>query len=205
MPVGVANWAPYNQKYPFRSMKIGDSFPVPDQSKKGVQKADVASQVFSTRNKEYGFWLGQQNGEWRIWRVPSNKGGVDPKGVEKPLSETAIAIQRRRLGIAINWYLWNKKNKNGIECAVDILQNAASEAQATVAEYVDFEVAAWTWNKWHVKLDGEDGVNFKAANTTWTPIPAAQVSPNSDGKMAVLAMDMVETSDGPKESKQAIK
>ena len=57
----------HNRKYPFRNMKIGDSFFVGGEGKKG--KAHTAAKVFQHRNKEYKFVVSQENDGLRVWRV----------------------------------------------------------------------------------------------------------------------------------------
>ena len=54
-------------KYPFREMKIGDSFFVDSEGRRG--KAHQAAKMFRSRNKEYKFLVEYENNGIRIWRV----------------------------------------------------------------------------------------------------------------------------------------
>ena len=60
--------APRNSKYPFRSMKIGDSFFVADNS--GRVRSTAC--VFAARNPDYKFSTRQENGGYRVWRVSAD-------------------------------------------------------------------------------------------------------------------------------------
>lgn len=57
-----------HSRYPFREMKIGDSFLVPNEHD-SVRVRSSAS-YFGIRNKEYRFIVRKDTGGVRVWRVP---------------------------------------------------------------------------------------------------------------------------------------
>lgn len=52
-------------KYPFRDMKVGDSFVVAD----GGKSVAIAASAFSRRNPEYRFTARKEGDAIRIWRI----------------------------------------------------------------------------------------------------------------------------------------
>lgn len=58
-------------RYPFRQMKIGDSFFVPELQ---AHKVRTAASYFHCRNREFSFVTRQEKGGVRVWRVKPHNG-----------------------------------------------------------------------------------------------------------------------------------
>lgn len=58
-------------KYPFREMKIGDSFFASNEDAK-VISVRVSAHTFGRRNKEYRFTVVKESGGCRVWRIPTD-------------------------------------------------------------------------------------------------------------------------------------
>ena len=57
-------------KYPFRELKIGDSFLVPNQDRFTIKRLRSACHNFSKRNPDYMFTVKEEVTGCRVWRIP---------------------------------------------------------------------------------------------------------------------------------------
>ena len=66
-----------NIRYPFRAMKVGDSFFVPiAEANEGSMR--MSPYAFSKRNPEYKFSIRKLKDGYRVWRVSVNDKKVKP-------------------------------------------------------------------------------------------------------------------------------